>query len=142
MKHTNTRAILKKLGVSELHATLAMQQVFFLPRSSRADANATIIIVKAMQRGLRRAGCPATVDGWLGPKTAKCLEKVSGPKWRNKTWIKLAEEVIAAEKYGIPSSSPAPGSMTLSGVGIATQASGLLLIGAVLVGAFYFTRGK
>lgn len=142
----NTREILRKLGVGELHATIAMQQAFFLPRSTRADATATMILVKALQHGLIKAGCRLQKDGVMGPETAKCLAAVSGPKWLNKTWIRLAEDVIRAEKFGIGAMvhDPPPVAMVLSGdeAGIASKASSVLVVLAVLGGAFYFTRNK
>ena len=140
----NTREMLRKLGVGEIHATIAQYQAFFLPRSTRADATATMILTKALQRGLVKAGCHLEVDGVMGPETARCLSQVSGPKWLNKTWIRLAEDVLRAEKFGIGAmvNAPPPVSMVLSGDEVSTRAkvSSLLLAGAVLLGAFMFKK--
>lgn len=138
---SNARTVLKELGTTELHATMAIQSMFFLPRSSRSDANVTQIIVGAVQRGLRQLGCQVQVDGYFGPKTAACVQKVSGPRWRNKTWMEICQDILnmrnAGERLLGRRDTPALGE-----VPVVQQAGVFLMVGAIIAGALYLKRPK
>lgn len=83
------REQLKKLGVGDVHATLAIPYLYFFPRTSDADAQGIQIIVSAIQRGLR---VPET--GILNQRTIDKLARVSGPTWFDKSWNALIGDIL------------------------------------------------
>jgi hypothetical protein len=85
----NERQQLKSLGVGEVHATLAIPYLYFVPRTSDADAQGVQVIVAALQRKL---GVPET--GYLGDRTANALAQRSGPDWFDKRWNQLVGDVL------------------------------------------------
>ncbi len=93
---TDVREMLLKLNLSETTATLVIPYVNFLPRTSDAAAQGIIVIVGALQRRLDRLGFPLEVDGYMGTQTTAALAAISGPHWRDKTWLQLMGDVLAA----------------------------------------------
>jgi len=83
------RAQLKKLGVSDVHATLAMTYLWYLPRTSDADSQGVQIIISAIQKGLN-----VKQTGYLTGATIARLEQVSGKGWFDKNWNSLLGDVL------------------------------------------------
>lgn len=88
------RSILRALGVGQTEATFALQQIQIPPRSSDPDAGATVILVKAVQRGLNKLGADVPVTGSLDPMTRLCLAEVSGPLWEEVDWLETAKTIV------------------------------------------------
>lgn len=92
----DVRDMLTRLKISETSATLAIPYVNFLPRTSDAAAQGIMVIVGALQRRLTQLGLPLRIDGYMGTQTTAALEIVAGPNWRDKTWLQLMGDVLAA----------------------------------------------
>lgn len=97
----NGRSILRALGTGEVQATLALQQIQLAPRSSDPDAGATIVIVKAVQRGMNQLGCPMQTTGRVDAKTKLCLAQVAGPEWEGRSWLSITKEIVLMRDAGI-----------------------------------------
>lgn len=91
----NERQQLQKLGVGEVHATLAIPYLYYLPRTSDADAQGVQVIVAALQRAL---GVPET--GYMGDRTANAIEAVSGSDWFDKRWNQIVGDVLTRTPRG------------------------------------------
>lgn len=105
----DVRDMLMQLGLYETSATLVIPYVNFLPRTSDAAAQGIMVIVGALQRRLHGLGFPLRTDGYMGTRTTAALEVVSGPNWRDKTWLQLMGDVLAAKgphRVAIPKQPP------------------------------------
>jgi hypothetical protein len=125
----SARSILQTLGVGEVQATAAIFAMQLPPMASDPDAASTMIIVEAMQNGMRKLGCPLQATGELNQATMDCLREVGGAKWESKPWVVLGKNIITAEAAGsrlTPSSHKGMGAATFGG-----QAGGLLIIAGV-----------
>jgi hypothetical protein len=96
----NTRELLMSFGLGSLGAQLAQQSVFFIPRTTDPDAQATIFLVEAVQYGLAEMGAPVVVTGILDEPTVKYLMMVSGPNWHGKSWAQLLDDLTRARQIG------------------------------------------
>lgn len=92
--------VLTSLGTTPGLVPLAVPSVFLAPPGTDPDAQATHVIVKALQRGLNRLGARLAVDGRLGPDTAAALERVSAGSYAQKTWLNLLHDVRNAILQG------------------------------------------
>jgi len=140
MRDKNTysaRSILQSLGIGETRATLAIGQMMMSPRSSDPDAGATMVIVRAVQRGLNQLGCPLLITGRLDKRTEECLARVSGPRWEARPWLNITKDLIYLRDAGleIPGGETYAEEIGLGAVDFGTKAGMLLAIGGVL----YFT---
>lgn len=126
------RSILKGLGTKEVQATFALQQIQLDPRSSDPDAGATVIIVKAVQRGMNQLGCPLAVTGRIDDATRACLSRVSGKSWESRPWLKITKDILEMRDNGLrlPPSSPNP-YQGVGAVSFGSKAGGLLLLGGI-----------
>lgn len=96
----NTRELLMSFGLGSFGAQLAAQSVFFIPRTTDPDAQATILLVNAVQYGLAEMGAPVVITGILDENTVKYLTMVSGPDWHGKSWAQLLDELTRARQIG------------------------------------------
>lgn len=128
----SARSILLSLGTSEIKATFALQQIQLSPRESDPDAGATVILVKAVQRGMNQIGCPVEETGRLDNNTAACIRRASGPDWESKSWLEITKDIVLMRQsgYKLPAASSQLG---LGAVGFTSQI-GML---AVLAGVGY-----
>lgn len=128
------RSILKALGVGQVQATFALRQVMHLaPRSSDPDAGATVIVVKAVQRGLNALGCTLNVSGLLDTQTMLCLSRISGPNWESRPWMKITKDIVSMRDAGLKIDDGSHGSLEgLDGVPSSfSKLGGLALIAGV-----------
>lgn len=95
------RTMFQALGMGGYKMPMAIQFAYFLPSTTDPDAPGVMMIVEGLQRGLKRLGFPVEIDGWLGPRTGRALEIVSGPRWRDKTWAQLAGDVLSARPLSV-----------------------------------------
>lgn len=123
------RSILQSLGVNEMQATLALQQIQLAPRESDPDAGATVVIVKAVQRGMNKIGCPVVESGRLDASTVACIRRASGPDWESKSWLEITKDIVVLRESGWQLTGPLNG---LSGVGLGTQTGMLLAMAGIL----------
>lgn len=134
------RSILQSLGVNEMQATLALQQIQLQPRTSDPDAAATIVIIKAVQRGMNQIGCPVVENGRLDNGTAACIRNTSGPDWESKTWLEITQDILLLRSSGVRLSAPIT-QQSMEGLGAIpfTSTVGML---AILGGIAYFAFKK
>lgn len=130
----SARSILLSLGVSEIKATFALQQIQLAPRESDPDAGATIILVKAVQRGMNQIGCPVEETGRLDNNTADCIRRASGSDWESKAWLEITKDIVLMRHSGYKLTRPIKQQgMGLGAIGFTSQI-GML---AVLAGVGY-----
>lgn len=132
----SARSILQSLGTGELQATAAIFAMQLPPAASDPDAASTIIIVRSMQRGMRKLGCPLKVSGYIDKATRDCLKQVGGASWETKTWLSLGKAIITTQAEGgrlVPNKELGLGAATFGG-----QAGGLLLIAGVALLAWKY----
>jgi len=96
----SARSIALSLGMGETQATLSIGQMNRRPRVSDPDAASTVLIVKAMQRGLNVIGCGLKETGRIDDSTASCMVEVCGPLWQNKTWLHIGQDILWAQGEG------------------------------------------
>ncbi len=92
----NTRDLLMYFGVGSYNVLMAQQIAFFIPRTTDPDAQATILMVEAVQRGLNMLGAQVEVTGELDVATVRALRIVSGPNWHAKTWVQILGDMTDA----------------------------------------------
>ena len=100
------RSILLALGTGEESATFALRQIQFPPRASDPDAGATVILVKAAQRGMTQLGCPLSITGRLDELTEACLTRVSGANWESQDWMMILKDILVKRNAGLKISEP------------------------------------
>jgi len=131
----NERQQLKAIGVGEVHATLAIPYLYYLPRTSDADAQGVQVIVAALQRAL---GVPDT--GYMGDRTANAIATVSGSGWFDKRWNEIIGDVLTRK----PRAQAMSGYVSIgdSVFDKMTQIQKLLLVGGVATGIYLIARKK
>lgn len=100
------RSILLALGTGEESATFALRQIQIPPRASDPDAGATVILVKAVQRGMNQLGCPLSITGRLDRPTEACLTRVSGANWESQDWMKILKDIVVMRDAGLKLPGP------------------------------------
>lgn len=90
--------MLSVLGVGPFNAPMAIQFAFMMPRTTDGDAPGVLVLVDAAQNGLRSLGYRVEDNGVFGPMTQAAIAKVSGPRWRDKTWAQILGDIISAPK--------------------------------------------
>lgn len=134
MAHT-VRQVLKKYGVI---SDLATTQMFLAPNTTDPDAQATIAIVRGLQRALNRLGAGLLENGVLNVKTAAVLDRVSGEGWRFKTWLQIYNDVDKAIQL-----KPALGHALSALADVTPVKSGLgtgAVLGLITLGYLLFVR--
>jgi hypothetical protein len=106
VRRDNLRAQLLQLGTNQSVATLALQYMSFLPRTSDADAQGVQAIIKGLQRHF---GLPAT--GYLDAKTGAYIRRVCGPNWFDMNWASIMSHVLASPR------GPQPAPRGFAGLG-------------------------
>ena len=125
------RSVLRTLGAGQEQATFALQQIQLAPRVSDPDAGASVIIIKAVQRGLNQLGAHLAITGYLDSETRNCLSHVSGPSWESRSWLKITKDIVVMRDAGLklPQKTPYQG---MGAVSFGSQVGGLLLIGGIV----------
>lgn len=137
MSTYEARTIFRELGAGEVRAQLATQWAFHKPITSQPGAAGSESAIGLIQRGLQSLGCAVKTDGKLDPLTAQCLLDLSGPNWKNMTWLEHGKAILSLRKQGkkIPQNT-----VPFEGLGAASfggSAGGLLII---LGAAFVFYK--
>jgi hypothetical protein len=138
----SARSVLRSLGVSEIKATFALrQQIQLAPMYSDPDAGGTVIIIKAVQRGMNQIGCHVAETGRLDAETARCIRRASGPNWEAKTWLDIAKDVVLLKHSGYDLTGPIGQQDLGLGLGLGavpttSKLGGLALIAGVAFLAF------
>jgi hypothetical protein len=94
----NARQLLRRLGMGDYNATMAIQYMFIAPAATDPDMPPVILMTKHLQQGLRAAGGTCQVTGQIDDATAKCLVRLAGPDWHQKSWYELFSVVITAKR--------------------------------------------
>ena len=89
----NVREMLLAFGVGPFNVLMAQQIAFMIPRTTDPDAQGTILMVEAVQRGLNALGAGLNVNGSLDEATVHALVQVSGRNWHAKTWVQLLGDI-------------------------------------------------
>jgi hypothetical protein len=138
----NVRQLLLRLGMGSYNATMAIQYMFIAPAATDPSMPSIILMTKALQDGLCAAGADCEVTGIVGPRTAKCLAKLVGPRWNQMSWYQLFSAVINAKdrrSFTAPQTS-------LSAVGFIPDLpeipGGLMTIALMAAGAYYLYKKK
>lgn len=90
---SNVREMLLAFGVGPFNVLMAQQIAFMIPRTTDPDAQGTILMVEAVQRGLSALGARVAVNGSLDEATVRALRQVSGVNWHAKTWVQLLGDI-------------------------------------------------
>ena len=91
------RSMLEQLGIATPLIEMAIEHAFQLPRTTDPYSAGMIILVRAIQGGLNQLGYDLEVDGGLGKQTVAALQRVSGPRWYDKSWVQLMGDVLSAK---------------------------------------------
>lgn len=131
----DVRQMVKQMGIGEVNASLVIPSMFLIPRTTDPDAQATILIIQALQQGL---SLPAT--GILDTPTVRALARVSGPGWHAKTWAQLYDDVQAARLLAARAAATGLGSVSAEGKSTSTRTMEGLLWGLGFAEAGLVTR--
>ena len=124
----DVRAMFLELGARPALIPMGQQYAFFLPVTTDPYAQGVMLIVECLQKGLNKLGCNLKVDGGLGEKTSACIEKVSGPKWRQKSWVQIMGDVLTAKSVRVHDPYAGLGDY----VGVGEIPRGLVSTGAIV----------
>lgn len=92
------REMLLTAGVGQFNVTMCIPFMNMLVTTTEPYAQGVQLMVKGLQRLLNQRGARLVVDGGLGDRTQKALERYGGPRWADKSWAQLYGDVIA----GVP----------------------------------------
>ncbi len=92
------REMLLTAGVGQFNAVMCIPFMNMLVTTTEPYAQGVQLMVKGLQRMLNQRGARLVVDGGLGDRTQKALERYGGPRWADKSWAQLYGDVIA----GVP----------------------------------------
>lgn len=128
------RTIFRELGAGEVSASLATQWAHHKPITSRPEQVPSIETIRLIQKGLVSLGCPVKVSGKLDPHTAQCLEDLSGPSWKDMTWLEHGKKIIRNRQMGVrlQSSVTAMSGLGSTGGGMGGSLGALIGIGALV----------
>jgi hypothetical protein len=142
--HADVPSILAEFGVGRYTSPMAQQYVFMIPRTTDPDAQGVIMLVEAVQRGLKRLNAHLDVSGILDQRTVDYLRQISGPSWHGKTWLQILGDLSDAAQRRVRFSSPDTGLsdyfVPTSGIEISTGAVVFLAIGSYFV--YRMLRGR
>jgi hypothetical protein len=136
MRHSTfeARTIFRQLGAGEVEAQLATQWAHHKPITSQPAAVPSEVAVRLVQKGLNSVGCAVKQSGKICPLTAQCLEDVSGPDWKNMTWLEHGKSIIKMRQLGRrvtpPVSLPAVG---LGGTSFTGSLGAFAIVGFVIL---------
>lgn len=87
-------SLLARAGVSTTLTPLAIPFMNMLPLTGEPEAQGVQILVQGLQRLMRERGQRIAVDGALGPQTVRALQVFAGPRWDQKSWATLYQDVL------------------------------------------------
>ena len=91
------REMLINFGVPDYLASPAIPFMQFTPSYSDPDSPQTIQVIKGLQNGLRMLGYHKVKStGVFTVDSAIATKEISGPAWRDKTWIQLYGDIQSA----------------------------------------------
>lgn len=93
-------ALLARAGVGPVLAPMAIQYMNMLPLTAEPESQGVLLLVQGLQRLLRQRGARLVVDGGLGPQTVRALERFAGPRWSQKSWATLYQDVLRGPWQG------------------------------------------
>lgn len=127
------RTIFRKLGAGEVNAQLATQWAHHKPITSEPSAIPSESVVRLIQRGLMSVGCAVKPSGRMDALTAQCLADVSGPNWKNMTWLQHGKNIVKMREMGqTVNSVPSLEGLGESGGGMGASLGVLLSVGALV----------
>jgi hypothetical protein len=90
----NVRQLLMSVGgIGAFNVEMAIQNAFFMPRTTDPDSQPTITLIEGLQRAL-----DLDVSGTLTPETVRAIRRVSGKNWMSKTWLQIYGDVGTMKK--------------------------------------------
>lgn len=115
-----------EMGMNRGVATLAVPFMWVTPGGSDPFSPTVIMIVNAAQARMRELGYKVTGHGFAGKTTQAAFAAVSGPDWKNKSWIQIYGDLLTASKAGRRNSVPMGDFMYTQGLGNYSQALGAI----------------
>lgn len=95
----NVREMLLQLGTPPFTATMVIPSVWMTPGTTDPDSPSVIEIIRAIQRGLRKLGYTnVEVLGVLDSFTGAALNQVASPRWMEKAWVQIMDDVLSSMK--------------------------------------------
>ena len=98
-RFSNAGDMLKAAGIGQYNTALSLPYVSMIPRTCDPYAQGVIQLVQGLQNALNSRGAHLELDGGLGPATAKEIAKYAGPRWYDKTWLQLYDDVLRGKKW-------------------------------------------
>lgn len=95
----NLRDMLILGGAGQFMADNSIPFMFMLPGTCEPYAQGVIQIVECLQRLLNMRGSDLEVDGGLGAATQDAVRKWSGPRWYEKSWAQIYQDVIKGKPW-------------------------------------------
>lgn len=86
-------------GAGQFTADMSIPYMNFLPRTCDPYAQGVQQIVSGLQRLLNKKGAQLEVDGGMGQDTLAELLVYAGPRWYDKSWAQLYDDVIRGKKW-------------------------------------------
>lgn len=90
----DTTIFLQRFGASSVDARFIFQELWHAPMDSDKDAHSTKLTIKAVQRGLNRAGFRVAITGTLTRETAAALQGLF-PNWKMDTWLFILQNLAS-----------------------------------------------
>lgn len=97
--HHDLTDLLSAAGVGRYLQPMAIQFMNMLPRTTEPYAAGAVELAKGLQRLLNQQGAKLTVDGGMGTETVRALMKFSGPRWYDKSWAQLYDDVLEGKPW-------------------------------------------
>ena len=92
--------LLMDSGLGRQNATMAVMYMWFRPATTDPYSPVITTMVAALQRELACMGIHTRGDGYVDRATAKAFDRIVGPRWKNVTWGRVFERVLAAKRAG------------------------------------------
>lgn len=93
------RALLIRAGAGQYTADMSIPYMNFLPTTTEPYAQGVQQIVQGLQRLLNEKGARLRVDGGFGERTIKALMVFAGPRWYDKSWAQLYNDVLSGHRW-------------------------------------------
>lgn len=138
-QENNARQLLLRLGMGQYNATMAVPYMFIAPAATDPAMPQVVLMTKHLQQGLRAAGADCPVTGEIDDATARCLHRLLGDRWNQKSWFELYDAVLRAKRARTLATLPP---MDLGAVPDLPEIPTSVLMIGVVVGAYYLLRKK